>query len=101
MAAIALHCKSQNYTYNAQANEYTVGNWVIGKDRRRKLLGAKVILVKSIVQSAYLGGTILRFEPTCNRKCKVIFREDASLVNNDESVKHKGWSNGRRSVCYI
>ena len=101
MVKVALHCKSQNYTFNARANEYVVGNWVIGKKRRRELLGAQVILVKSIARAAYLGGTILRFEPTCNRKCKVIFSEDTSLVDNDTSVKHKGWSNGRRSVCYV
>jgi len=98
---IALHCKSQNYTYNPQTGEYTVGDWVIGKKRRPKLLGKQVILVKSIVRDAYIGGTIVGFEPTCNRKCKVIFKEDFDLIGNAQSIRHKGWSNGRRSVCYI
>ena len=100
-ATLALHCKSRNYRYDAKSNRYTVGNWPIGKSKREKLIGSNVILVPGIHKESYLGGTIVGFNQTSKTKCEVVFKHDTLLSGCSDAVSHKGWSNGRRSVCYI
>tara|TARA_Y100001972_G_C7586015_1_gene293833 strand:- start:633 stop:944 length:312 start_codon:yes stop_codon:yes gene_type:complete len=103
MVKLALMCKSKNYRLNAicpDEDEYRTGQWVIGKKRRGSLLGEKVILTESRKSPAYMGGTIIGFSPLANGKVEVIFKEDASIVGNSDSVDHSGWGSGR-GVCYI
>jgi hypothetical protein len=103
-ANIALMCKTNNNKQNPQSSnkgEYRVGNWVISETKRKELLGSNVVLTESQTTPAYLGGTIVGFNPTQNgKKCEVIFREDKTLIGNTDAIGHKGWGTGR-SVCYI
>ena len=103
-ANIALMCKSHNYEAYPQSSrlgEYRVGNWVIAENRRKELLGQRVVLTESRQSPAYLGGTIIGFNPTQNgKKCEVIFQEDNTLTGNTDAVGHRGWGSGR-GVCYI
>jgi len=99
IANLALMCKSKNYRYD-NPNQIRVGNWVIAEARRQELLGATVILTESQVAPAYLGGRITGFNPTPEGKVEVIFKEDKSLVGNDDAVGHNGWGSGR-GVCYV
>jgi len=99
-ASLALMCKSHNYKLDPYSNEYRVGNWVIGKKKRKELVGESVILTESQSTPAYLGGTIIGFVPTVNGKCEVIFKEDRSLLFNEDAVGHSGWG-VRRGVCYV
>ena len=103
MVKLALMCKSKNYQLNTicpDADEYRVGNWVIGKKQRKALVGERVVLTESQMSTAYLGGTIVGFVPTDNGKCEVIFKEDNALVGNVDAVGHSGWGI-RRGVCYV
>ena len=61
--------------------------------------GGIVILTESQSTSAYLGGRITGFNPTPDGKCEVIFKEDKSLIGNDDSVSHRGW--GKRTRCLL
>ena len=101
---LALMCKTNNNKQNPQSSntgEYRVGNWVISEAKRKELLGGTVVLTQSQKTPAYLGGTIVGFNPTQNgKKCEVIFKEDKSLVGNDDAVGHNGWGSGR-GVCYV
>ncbi len=97
---LALMCKSHNYKVDPYSNEYRVGYWVIGSKRQDELIGAGVILTESKKSPAYLGGTIVGFVPNNNGKCEVIFKEDASMLGNQDAVNHNGWGL-KRSVCYI
>ena len=102
-ASLALMCKSHNYqldAINPAQDEYRVGNWVIADRRRKDLLGASVVLTESQRSPAYMGGTIIGFNPLQNGKCEVLFREDKSLVGNTDAVDHSGWGSGR-GVCYV
>jgi hypothetical protein len=100
--SLALMCKSHNYNSELLEGEhvYRVGNWVIGKKKRKELVGESVILTESQSTPAYLGGTIVGFVPSVNGKCVVVFKEDKSLMGNADSVKHRGWGSGR-GVCYV
>ena len=99
IANLALMCRSRNYTYD-NTNQVRVGNWVISEDKRCALQGGTVILTDSQTSSAYLGGRITGFNPTPEGKVEVIFKEDKSLVGNDDAVGHNGWGSGR-GVCYV
>ncbi len=98
--SLALMCKSHNYKLDPFNKEYRVGNWVIGKQRRKELVGERVVLTESQSSPAYLGGTIVGFVPTASGKCEVVFKEDMSLVGNEDAVGHSGWGI-RRGVCYV
>ena len=98
-ADLALMCRSKNYSYD-NASQIRVGNWVISEDKRRELQGGTVVLTESQSSSAYLGGRITGFNPTPEGKVEVIFKEDKSLVGNDDAVGHNGWGSGR-GVCYV
>ena len=98
---LALMCKTHNYKTNSLQNIYSVGNWVIAENRRKDLLGQKVVLTESQKSPAYLGGTIVGFVPTMHdTKCEVVFQVDESLIGNTDAVEHRGWGTGR-GVCYI
>jgi len=103
-ASIALMCKTNNNKQNPESSrpgEYRVGDWVISETKRKELLGGNVVLTESQTTPAYLGGTIVGFNPTQNgNKCEVIFQEDRTLIGNTDAIGHKGWGTGR-SVCYI
>ena len=103
-ANIALMCKTNNDKQNPQSSnpgEYRVGNWVISETKRKELLGGTVVLTESQKSPAYLGGTIIGFNPSQNgKKCEVIFQEDNTLIGNTDAVGHRGWGSGR-GVCYI
>ena len=103
MAKLALMCKSKNYRLNAicpDKDEYRTGQWVIAEKRRRELLGEKVILTTSRKTPAYMGGTIVGFNPLSNGKVEVLFKEEQELVGNSDAIDHRGWGSGR-GVCYI
>jgi len=104
-ADIAIMCKSHNYRKVAHcehgSNEYRVGNWIIGKDRRDGLIGGTVVLTETRTSPAYMGGKILWLSPTSDGKCEILFKEDKSLVGNDDAVGHSGWGRWNRGVCYI
>ena len=98
---LALMCKSHNYKTNSLQNIYSVGNWVIAEDRRKDLLGQKVVLTESQKSPAYLGGTIGGFVPSNDgRKCEVSFQVDDTLTGNTDAVGHRGWAPGS-GRCYI
>ena len=97
---LALMCKSHNYKLDPYSNEYRVGNWVIGNEKRDELIGAGVVLTESRTSPAYLGGTIVGLVPTNDGKCEVIFKEDQAMVGNKDAVDHRGWGTGR-GVCYV
>ena len=97
---LALMCKSHNYKLDPYSNEYRVGEWVISEKKRKELVGAQVVLTESQATPAYLGGTIVGFVPINNGKCEVVFKEDQTLVGNEDAVGHRGWGN-QRSVCYV
>ena len=100
-ARLALMCKSHNYKTNSQKDVYSVGNWIIAENRKKDLLGEKVILTESQRSPAYMGGTILGFIPTQNgNKCEVVFKFDESLTGNTDAVDHRGWAPGS-GRCYI
>ena len=96
---LALMCKSKNYEYS-NGNQVRVGNWVISESRRQELQGGTVVLTESQTSPAYLGGKITGFNPTPEGKVEVIFKEDKSLVGNNDAVGHNGWGSGR-GVCYV
>ena len=105
MAKLALMCKSKNYRLNttipvSYQNEYRTGQWVIAKKKRKELLGEKVILTTSRKAPAYMGGTIVGFNPLANGKVEVLFKEENELVGNSDAIDHRGWGSGR-GVCYI
>ena len=103
MVKLALMCKSQNFrleTICPESDEYRVGQWVVGKHRRKELLGEHVVLTKSRKSPAYMGGEIIGFSPLKNGKVEVLFKEDPSLVGNTDAINKTGWGL-RRGVCYI
>jgi len=102
MTKLALMCKSKNYCLMPGSNNdsYRTGQWVIGKKRRGELLGEKVILTTSRKSPAYMGGTIVGFDPLSNGKVEVLFKEEQELVGNSDAINHRGWGSGR-GVCYI
>lgn len=103
MVKLALMCKSKNFRLNAichDSDEYRTGQWVIAKKRQKDLLGEKVILTTSRKSPAYMGGTIVGFSPLDNGKVEVLFKEDQTMVGNQDAVSHRGWGSGR-GVCYV
>ena len=102
--AIALMCKSHDYTYMPSTNTFVTGDWVISNNRQEELLGTKVVLTESQDSKAYLGGRIVGFVPTSKNthqtQCKVVFVADPNLVGDSSASGHVGWGTGR-SVCYL
>ena len=100
MVKLALMCKSKNYTTTGTSNIFRSGQWVISDKKRKELLGEKVILTTSRKSPAYMGGTIVGFDPLTNGKVEVLFKEEQNMVGNSTSINHRGWGSGR-GVCYI
>ena len=99
MVKLALMCKSKNFT-STGGHIFKTGQWVIAKKRQKDLLGEKVILTSSRKSSAYMGGTIIGFDPLANGKGEVVFKEEQDVVGNSDAIDHSGWGSGR-GVCYI
>jgi|7_EtaG_2_1085326.scaffolds.fasta_scaffold28592_3 hypothetical protein len=103
MVKLALMCKSQNFRLNTVcpgSDEYRTGQWVVGKKKRKELIGEKVILTKTRNDPAYMGGEIISFNPLQNGKVEVLFKDDPSLIGNTDAIGQSGWGL-RRSVCYV
>ena len=103
MVKLALMCKSKNFRLNSicpNNDEYRSGQWVIAKKRRSELIGEKVVLTTSRKSPAYMGGTIVGFNPLDNGKVEVLFEEEQELVGCLAALDHRGWGSGR-GVCYV
>ena len=102
--AIALMCKSHDYSYMSTTNTFVTGYWVISNSRQKELLGQNVVLTERQLGEAYLGGRIVGFVPsdkaTHHTQCKVVFQADPTLVGDETSTGHYNWGTGR-SVCYL
>ena len=103
MVKLALMCKSKNFRLNAicsDKDEYRTGQWVISEKKRKELLGEKVVLTTSRKSPAYMGGTIVGFDPLDNGKVEVLFKEEQKMIGNTGAIGHSGWGSGR-GVCYV
>ncbi len=96
-ANVALVCYERDYTYDEPGRVRT-GNWKIGEDKRKELIGSNVVLTESQTSPAYLGGKIIGVNPTWGGRVEIIFKEDKSFVGNSDAIGHEKWG---QEKCYL